>query len=187
MHVNPSGMPFNDASGPQADTENISSLPGLDGIPAPLLYLRKEVGLIGKPWTSLGDRWQALCKLWLHAEAILESSTRSNLTFTQIRKSAIPEDWKEWMNSKLMNSDATPPADTFGNVFTEYLNGLQLTAKESTNTVMSAIWCHSRKTGILGLLLCLYWQAGYSGAGRDWESNMKCVESIFNTILTSHL
>ena len=187
MRVNPSGMPFNDASGPQADTENISSLPGLDGVPAPLLYLHKEVRLIGKPWTSLGDRWQALCKLWLCAEAILESSTRSDLTFTQIRKSAIPEHWKEWMNSKLMNSDATPPVDTFGNVFTEYLNGLQLTAKESTNTVMSAIWCRSGKTGILGLLLCLYWQAEYSGARRDWESNMKCVESIFNTILTSHL
>ena len=180
-------MPFNDVSGPQADTENISSLPGLDGVPAPLLYLHKEVRLVGKPWTSLGDRWQALCKLWLHAEAILESSTRSDLTFTQIRKSAIPEDWKEWMNSKLMNSDAMPPADTFGNMFTEYLNGLQLTAKESTNTVMSAIWCRSGKTGILGLLLCLYWQAEYSGAGCDWESNMKCVESIFNTILTSHL
>ena len=53
MHINPSGMLFNDASGPQANTEDISSLPGLDGIPAPLLYLHKEVGLVGKP---LGDR-----------------------------------------------------------------------------------------------------------------------------------
>ena len=180
-------MLFNNASGPQANTENISSLPGLDGVPTPLLCLRKEVRLVGKPWTSLGDRWQVLCKLWLRAETILESSTRANLSFTQIRKSAIPEDWKDWMNSKLMNSDAKAPADTFGNVFTKYLNRLQLTVKESTNTVMSAIWCCSGKTGILGLLLGLYWQVEYSGAGRDWENNMKCVESIFNTILTSHL
>ena len=154
MHVNPSGMPFNDASGPQANTENISSLPGLDGVPAPLLYLRKEVGLIGKPWTSLGDQWQALCKLWLCAEAILESSTCSDLSFTQIHKSAIPEDWKDWMNSKLMNSDARAPADTFGNVFTKYLNRLQLTVKESTNTVMSAIWCRSGKKQVY-LAFCL--------------------------------
>ena len=105
-------MPFNDASGPQANTENISSLPGLDGVPTLLLYLRKEVRVVGKPWTSLGDRWQVLCKLWLCAEAILESSTCSNLSFTQIRKSAIPEDWNNWMNSKLMNSDAKPPVDT---------------------------------------------------------------------------
>ena len=128
-----------------------------------------------------------LCKLWLRAEAILESSTRSDLSFTQIHKSTIPEDWKDWMNSKLMNSDAKPPADTFRNVFTEYLNRLQLTVKESTNTVMSAIWCCSGKTGILGLFLCLYWQVEYLGARHDWEGNMKCIESIFNTILTSHL
>ena len=132
MGVNPSGMPFNDASEPQANTENISSLPGLDGIHAPLLYLHKEVGLVGKLWTSLGDRWQVLCKLWLHAEAILESSTCSDLSFTQIHKSAIPEDWKDWMNSKLMNSNAKAPADTFGNVFTKLTILINL-----TNLVMS--------------------------------------------------
>ena len=187
MHINPSGMLFNNASGLESKTEDLSSLPGLNGVPTPLLHLCKEVGLVGKMWTSLGDQWQVLCKLWLCPETILELSTRSDLSFTQIHKSTIPGDWKDWMNSKLMNSNAKPPADSFRNVFTEYLNGLQLTVKDSTNTVMSAIWYYSGKTGILGLLLCLYWQAEYSGARRDWECNMKCVESIFNTILTSHL
>ena len=145
MCINPSGMLVNNVSGPESNTENLSSLPGLDGVPTLLLNLCKEVGLIGKLWKSLGDQWQALCKLWLHAETILESSTCSDLSFTQICKSTIPEDWKDWMNSKLMNSDAKPPVDSFGNVFTEYLNRLQLTVKDSTDTVMSAIWCCSRK------------------------------------------
>ena len=39
------------------------------------------------------------------------------------------------------------------------------------------------KTGILGLLLCLYWQAEYSGGGNDWKANIKRVESIFSAIL----
>jgi hypothetical protein len=48
---------------------------------------------------------------------------------------------------------------------------------------MSEMWTHPGKTGIIGLLLCLYWQAEYSGGGKDWELNMDRVKCIFNAIL----
>jgi len=86
------------------------------------------------------------------------------------------------MNSKLMNIDARPPADSFGKVFTAYLKGLSSSNMKDRGTVMTEIWCRPGKTGILGLLLCLYWQAEYSGAGNDWKQNMKRVEDIFNAI-----
>jgi hypothetical protein len=42
-----------------------SSQPGLGGVPALLLHLREEVGLVGESWDSQGARWQALAALWL--------------------------------------------------------------------------------------------------------------------------
>jgi len=87
------------------------------------------------------------------------------------------------MNAKLMKTDAKRPSDTFGKVFTDYLNGLLSTTSNIGGTAMAAIWCHPGKTGILGLLLCLYWQAEYSGGGNDWKANIKRVESIFSAIL----
>ena len=82
-----------------------------------------------------------------------------------------------------MKTDMKPPSDTFGKVLTDYLNGLPSTASDIGGTVMAAIWCRPGKTSILGLLLCLYWQAEYSGGGKDLQANMKHVEGIFNAIL----
>jgi hypothetical protein len=48
---------------------------------------------------------------------------------------------------------------------------------------MDNIWCRPGKTGILSLLLCIYWQTEHSGAGNDWDSNVQYVEGIFNAIL----
>ena len=87
------------------------------------------------------------------------------------------------MNAKLMKTDAKRPSDTFGKVFTDYLNGLLSTTSNIGGTAMAAIWCRPGKTGILGLLLCLYWQVEYSGGGNDWKANIKRVESIFSAIL----
>ena len=39
--------------------------------------------------------------------------------------------------------------------------------------------------GIVGLLLCLYWQAEYLGVGNDWKVNMKLVENSFKAILAT--
>ena len=86
-----------------------------------------------------------------------------------------------------MKTDVVRPPESFGKVFTNYLKGLPSTVLEIGGTVMTEIWCRPGKTGIMGLLLCLNWQAVYSGAGRDWEGNMKCVEAIFNAILAPDL
>ena len=48
---------------------------------------------------------------------------------------------------------------------------------------MSEVWARPGKTGVIDLLLCLYWQAEYSGAGNDWNDNVKCIDSIFDAIL----
>jgi hypothetical protein len=48
---------------------------------------------------------------------------------------------------------------------------------------MSEVWACPGKTGVIGLLLCLYGQAEYSGAGNDWNYNVKCIDSIFDAIL----
>jgi hypothetical protein len=82
-----------------------------------------------------------------------------------------------------MKTDAKCPSDKFGKVFTDYLNGLPSTPSDIGGAVMAAVWCRPGKTGILGLLLCLYWQAEYSGGGNDWQANMKRVEGIFSAIL----
>ena len=164
-------------------TNTCLSQPGLGGVPAALHHLREEVGLAGEGWESLGAEWQDLAALWLRTETALSKSGRIDLTFTEIRKSSIPEEWKEWMNAKVMRIDAKRPADSFGQVFTGYLNGLPSTAFDIGGTVMTEIWCRPGKTGILGLLLCLYWQAEYSGGGNAWKSNIKRIEGIFNAIL----
>ena len=118
-------------------TNHLTSELGLRGIPAPLKYLSKEVGLAGDPWANLGERWQSLAKLWIRPETMLSKSNLNDLSFTQICKSSIPEDWKNWMNVKLMNTDVRPPDESFGKSFTQYLKALQLTSQDSGSTVMS--------------------------------------------------
>ena len=159
------------------------SLRGLSGVPAPLQYLREEVGLAGPDWESLGAEWKTLAALWLRTEVLLSKSDRTDLSFDQIRLSSIPEAWKDWMSAKLMNVDANRPAEIFGTVFTDYLNKLPSSTMAIGGTVMTEIWCRPGKTGIIGLLLCLYWQAECSGAGNDWKMNITRVGYIFNAIL----
>ena len=160
-----------------------SSLSGLGGVPASLQHLREEVGLSGAAWESFGIAWQALGVLWVQAETALSRSGRTDLSFNEIRKASIPEEWKEWMNAKLMNIDAKRPADSFGKVFTDYLKSLPSTALKAGGTVEAEVWCRPGKTGVLGLLLCLYWQAEYAGIGNDWKGNLKLVEDILNAVL----
>ena len=156
---------------------------GLSGVPPSVHYLREEVGLAGLAWETMGAKWRALGSLWLRAEQALSKSGRTDLSFNEVRKSNIPEEWKEWMNAKILRIDAKGPSESFGKTFTDYLRQLPPGTAEVGGTVMENIWCRSGKTGILGLLLCIYWQAEYSGAGTDWESNVEYVENIFNAIL----
>jgi hypothetical protein len=152
-------------------------------MPSALLYLREEVGLSGAPWESFGAKWQALASLWLRAEATLVKSGRSDLSYNEIDQSSIPEEWKDWMSAKLLRTDAKRPPDSFGQRFTDYLQGVPSSSQDNRDNVMSEMWTRPGKTGIIGLLLCLYWQAEYSGGGKDWELNMDRVKCIFNAIL----
>ncbi|KIM91745.1 hypothetical protein PILCRDRAFT_851 [Piloderma croceum F 1598] len=156
---------------------------GLSGVPPSVHYLREEVGLAGPAWETMGPQWQALGVLWLHAEQALSKSGRTDLLMGEVRKSDIPEQWKDWMYAKIMRTDALRPSETFRKVFTNYLRQLPPGSVDIGGTVMTNIWCRPGRTGIIGLLLCLYWQAKYSGAGKEWQSNIRYVEDILNAIL----
>ena len=74
--------------------------------------------------------------------------------------------------------------NTIGQVLTDYLASLPSSTGEVGGSVMKQVWCRPGKTGIFGLLLCLYWQVEYAGARNDWDKNLKCVENIFNAFLS---
>ena len=161
------------------------SLPGLSGMPSTLQHLWEEVRLAGGSWETLGGDWQTLGNLWLHTETVLAWSSCTDLTFAKIHELSIPDEWKDWMCAKLMRTEAIHLAESFGKVFTDYLNGLPLSAQKLSGTVMNEGWSHPGQTGIVGLILCLYWQAEYAEAGKDWQENIKHVERIFNVILAT--
>jgi hypothetical protein len=87
------------------------------------------------------------------------------------------------MLAKGLKIDAKCPSESFGKVFTTYLRSLPLSTDTIGGTVMDQAWSRPGRTGVIGLILCLYWQAVYSGAGKDWEANMKYIERTFNAIL----
>ena len=157
---------------------------GLSSVPPTLQPLHEEARLAGVAWVSLRPQWQALAALWLHAEAILSKTAQSDLSLDEICSSDIPVAWKDWMNVKHLKMDAQTPLDTFRQVLTDYLASLPSSTGKVGGSIMKQVWCRPGKMGIFGLLLCLYWQAEYAGAGNDWDKNLKCVENIFNAILS---
>ena len=157
---------------------------GLSGIPPTLQFFKEEIGLVGPAWESLGREWQLLAKLWLHTELFLIKDARSDLSFNKICLSHIPQDWKDWMSAKLMSSNASQPAELFRSKFTMYLKGLPPSVRMTGGAVMEQVWCRSGKTGMVGLLLCLFWQAEYSEAGNEWKENIKCIQEVFQAILS---
>jgi hypothetical protein len=144
-----------------------SSLPRLGGVPSSLQFLHEEVGLSGAAWESLGVEWRALGAQWVQAETALSRSGRTDLSFNEVCKAPIPNEWKEWMNAKLMNIDVKRLAESFRKVFTDYLKSLPSTTLKAGGTVGMPMWCRPGKTGVPGLLLCLYWQAEYAGVGNN--------------------
>ena len=171
----------------QCDSKQLTSIQsqhGLSGVPAALQHLREAVGLAGEPWETMGSEWKSLAALWLRTETFLSKASRTDLSFDEIRTSDIPEEWKDWMYAKLMKTDASLPKESFGQVFTQYLGRLPSSVRKVGGTVMKQIWCRPGKTGIIGLLLCLHWQAEFAGAGHDWMQNIRQVTDIFNAILS---
>jgi hypothetical protein len=131
----------------------------------------------------LGPEWQALAALWLRTEACASKSGRTDLTIDEIQASSIPKEWKEWMTAKIMKTNANAPSPLFGRALTGYLTKLPPSVFKAGGTVMTQEWCRPGKTGTIGLLLCLHWQAERSGTGSAWKANVKRVERIFNAIL----
>jgi hypothetical protein len=54
------------------------------------------------------------------------------------------------MCAKVMNTDTKHPAQAFGALFINYLNRLPLSTMVIQGTVMTEIWCHPGKIGIIG-------------------------------------
>jgi len=84
-----------------------------------------------------------------------------------------------------MQTDPTPPGESFGNDFTNFLGNLPWSSITKGDGILQQVWCCPGKTGIVFLLVGLHWQAVYSGAGKKWERNVKLVDNIFRTILTA--
>lgn len=97
--------------------------------------------------------------------------------------SNLPFALKDWVLSKIMRNDANPPPESFGAAYTQYLVDLPWSSTVDRDSIMKEPWCRPGKTGIVVFLVGLHWQALYSGAGKDWESNIERVETIFRAIL----
>jgi hypothetical protein len=154
-------------------------------VPTDFQHIREEIGLAGPSWTDLGKTWHALGTLWLRAEGQLTKLGRTDLKFDEVRKSSLPEPLKDWIYSKLMHTDATRPNESFGDVFTDFLRGLPWNHLTQGDNVVEQIWCRTGRSGIVIFLVGLFWQAEYSGGGKQWKENMKRVESIFKAILNA--
>jgi len=157
----------------------LPSLHGLSGVPTSLQHRHEEVRLAVPDWESSGEDWRTLATLWLCTETSLSKSGWTDLSFDQIGLLSIPDVWKYWMCPKVIKIDVNCPAEEFGKVFTKYLNELLSSTMVMKGTVMTEVWCCPGKTGIVRLLLCLYWQAEYAGAGHDWKVNSKRIKYIF--------
>jgi hypothetical protein len=57
--------------------------------------------------------------------------------------------------------------DTFGQVLSDYFHRLPSHVSRVGSIVMDQAWCCLGRTGILRLLLYLYWQVEYLGTGPD--------------------
>jgi hypothetical protein len=163
----------------------ITSQPGLASVPQSLLTIREEVGLSGQGWEDLGKPWHTLAALWLRAEVVLGKSGRPDLKYAEIHASTLPASLKDWMCCKIMHVDCSRPGEPFGNEFTNYLVGLPWSSLADSNSIMDEIWCHPGRTGIIVLLVGLYWQALYSRSKKKWASNLEWVETIFHAILNA--
>lgn len=115
----------------------------------------------GKPWVQ--SPW--LCSGFI---LTLYSLDLPEPTFPRRKsiKLSIPDVWKQWMFTKAMKTDAPCSSEAFRKVFTDYLHGLPASTHKIRGTVMDQAWSHLGWTGIIGLVLCLYWQVVYSGLER---------------------
>lgn len=116
---------------------------------------------------------------------MLVRTGRNDLQFKEIHASALPTEIKDWMCSKIMQTEPTLPQESFGNDYTNFLGSLPWSSMTKGDEILNQVWCRPGRTGIVFLLVGLHWQALYSGAGKKWERNVKLVDSIFQAILAA--
>ena len=71
-----------------------------------------------------------------------------------------------------MRNDATRPQESFGKEFTRYLEQLPWDSMIGGDEILKQIWCRPGRSGVIVLLVGLYWQAVYSGGGKEWKGNI---------------
>jgi hypothetical protein len=143
------------------------------------------LGLVDPTWCSYPPEWRALCTLWLRAEAALSKTGLSDLKVTQINTISLPDDIKTWMLNKKISEDGPLPSNDFGKIWTDFLSQRKISEWQDTKDILQEPWCRPGKTGIVIFLLGIYWQAEYSGTGKDWHRNVQRVDNLFNIILSN--
>jgi hypothetical protein len=106
--------------------------------------------------STLGVEWQALGLLWLRTNTALIRSTWTDLSLKGIHQLSIPDAWKEWMFAKAMKPNAPHPLEAFGKTFTKYLCSLPASTHAIGGTILDQPWFHSGRTGVIGIVFCLY-------------------------------
>lgn len=163
-------------------------IPVLPKVPPGLHFLREEVGIQGPDWKMLGGSdsgWANLANLWLRAETAVGKAGAAPLNADEISESPLPNEWKAWLLHQVNPANGRLlPEKSFDICLTEYLRGLNWMQLESDlDHVLSYPWARSGKTGLIGLLLVLNWQAIYSGTGKAWMDNVALVTKLFQAII----
>ena len=162
----------------------IHSIHGLASVPAAYSAIKQELGLVNPVWSSHPAEWKRLCTLWLCVEGSLGKTGRPDLTNQEINNLAVPPDIVNWMLRKKLSQEHPQPDGGFDKVWTTFLSRLAISDREKTSDILQEMWCRPGHTGIVFLLLGMHWQAEYFGTGKDWHRNVKCVEHIFNIIIS---
>lgn len=155
-------------------------------MPKALKDHKEELGLTGDFWATIGastNKFHQLAQCWLNTEVVITKLAKPDLTQEEIFKSNIPEAWKDWMAAKELPNDHSKLDESFGTTFKVYLQSLDIPSlQRNPDAVLELIWARDGRTGIVGLLACLHWEAVASGVGNDWRKNAEQVELLFDMI-----
>ena len=161
-----------------------TSVQGLPSVPAIFTAIKRELGLVDPVWSSYPPQWRSLCALWLRVESALARTGHPDLSNDELTDLQVPEDIRQWMIDKRRSDKTQNPRSDFGKIWTKFLTGVALSASKGKRNILNEMWCRPGKTGIVMFLLGTYWQAEYSGSGKDWFANVERIDTIFNVILS---
>jgi hypothetical protein len=116
-------------------------------------------------------------------EVLLAKTGRVHLEIDEICQSLLLKALQDWLYCRLLRTDSSCLGEPFGNEFTNYMQELPWDTLTQGDAVLDQVWCRPGRTGIIVLLVGLYWQAEYSGGGNLWDDNIWRVDKIFCAIL----